>query len=137
LLTLPAGGSRKPATADTVAAREHYLRMNGSEVFKFAVRALDEAVHTVLDDTGLTTADIALIVPHQANLRIIEAAAKRLEIPLDRWGINIQEYGCTSAGSIPLALDEAQQMGRLQEGDVVVLVGFGGGLTWGATLLRW
>lgn len=137
LLTLPAGGSRKPATVETVESREHYLRMNGSEVFKFAVRALEEAVMTVLGDAGLTTADISLIIPHQANLRIIEAAAKRMRIPLERWGINIQEYGCTSAGSIPLALNEAQEAGRIKEGDVVVLVGFGGGLTWGATLLRW
>jgi 3-oxoacyl-[acyl-carrier-protein] synthase-3 len=137
LLTMPAGGSRKPATLETVAAREHYLRMNGHDVFKFAVRALEEAVNTVLAQAGLTTADISLIVPHQANLRIIESASKRLDIPLERWAINIQEYGCTSAASIPLALDEAQQAGRVHAGDIVLLVAFGGGLTWGAAVLRW
>lgn len=137
LLTVPAGGSRKPASLETLQSHEHYLHMNGNEVYKFAVRAIDDAVTTVLDHAGLNTSDIALIVPHQANLRIIEAAAKRLDIPQDRWAINIQEYGCTSAASIPLALNEAQQAGRIHEGDVVALVGFGGGLTWGAVLLRW
>jgi len=137
LLTVPAGGSRKPATLETVQAREHYLRMSGNDVFKFAVRALEDAVLTALEQAGLTTADVSLIFPHQANLRIVEAAAKRFEIPLDRWVVNIQEYGCTSAASIPLALDEAHQAGRIHEGDVIVLAGFGGGLTWGATVVRW
>ncbi|MHB0938049.1 MAG: beta-ketoacyl-ACP synthase III [Armatimonadota bacterium] len=137
LLTVLAGGSRKPASLETVQAREHYLRMAGNEVFKFAVRALEEAVLTALAQAGLTTADVSLVIPHQANLRIIEAAAKRLEIAEDRWAVNIQEYGCTSAASIPLAMTEAHQAGRIHEGDVIVLVAFGGGLTWAATVVRW
>jgi len=137
LLTVPAGGSRKPATQDTVQGREHFLRMQGSEVFKFAVRAVEDAVMTALGQAGLTKADISLIIPHQANLRIIEAAAKRLDISLERWAVNIQEYGCTSAASIPLAMTEAHQAGRIKEGDIVMMVAFGGGLTWAATVLRW
>lgn len=137
LLTIPAGGSRSPTTAETVARREHYLRMNGNEVYKFAVRALEEAVREVLDRIGASVDDVALVVPHQANLRIIEASAKRLGIPLDRWVINLQEYGNTSAGSIPLALDNAYRADRIHPGDLIILVGFGGGLTWGAVALRW
>jgi 3-oxoacyl-[acyl-carrier-protein] synthase-3 len=137
LLTIPAGGSRRPASMETVAQREHYLRMNGNEVYKFAVRALEEAVCTVLERIGACVDDVALVIPHQANLRIIEASAKRLGIPLDRWVINLQEYGNTSAGSIPLAFGEALEQGRIHAGDLVVLVGFGGGLTWGAVALRW
>jgi 3-oxoacyl-[acyl-carrier-protein] synthase-3 len=137
LLNVPAGGSCRPTTEETVRAREHFIRMNGSEIFKFAVRVMEEAVVTALDRAGLTTADVDLIVPHQANIRIIDAAAKRLNIPYERWGINIAEYGNTSAASIPMALNEAHEQGRVKEGDVVVLVGFGGGLTWGASVLRW
>lgn len=137
LLTIPAGGSRKPTTEETVRAREHFIRMNGNEIFKFAVRVMEEAVATALDRAGLTKEDVKLIVPHQANIRIIDAAAKRLGIPADRWGINIREYGNTSAASIPIALNEAFEHGRVQHGDVVVLVGFGGGLTWGASVVRW
>lgn len=137
LLTVVAGGSRKPTCIETLEAGEQYFRMSGNEVFKFAVRALEDAVQAVLEKAGLTTADITLMVPHQANLRIIEAASKRLDIPMDRWFINLHEYGNTSAGSIPLALDEAFQAGRIHEGDIVVFVGFGGGLTWGAAVLRW
>jgi len=137
LLKIPSGGSCRPTTEETASAREHYIRMNGSELFKFAVRVMEEAVVTALDRAGLTTADVDLIVPHQANLRIIDAAAKRLDIPYERWGINIAEFGNTSAASIPLALNEVYEKGRVKEGDVVVLVGFGGGLTWGASVLQW
>ncbi|MHB9129686.1 MAG: beta-ketoacyl-ACP synthase III [Armatimonadota bacterium] len=137
LLTIPAGGSRRPTSMETVTQREHYLRMNGSEVYKFAVRALEEAVCTVLERIGACVDDVALVIPHQANLRIIEASAKRLGIPLDRWIINLQEYGNTSAGSIPLAFGEALEQERIHAGDLIVLVGFGGGLTWGAVALRW
>jgi len=137
LLNIPAGGSCRPTTEDTVREREHFIRMNGNEVFKFAVRVMEEAVVTALDRAGLTTADVDLIVPHQANIRIIDAAAKRLNIPYERWGINIAEYGNTSAASIPMALNEMYEQGRVKKGDVVVLVGFGGGLTWGASVLRW
>jgi len=137
VLNIPAGGSRRPASHDTVSAREHYIRMNGNEVFKFAVRVIEEAINTAIARAGLTTDDITLIVPHQANIRIIEAAAKRLGIPTDKWVNVIREYGNTSAGSIPLALNNAYETGRLHEGDVIVMVGFGGGLTWGASVLRW
>ncbi|HEY3417226.1 MAG TPA: beta-ketoacyl-ACP synthase III [Armatimonadota bacterium] len=136
-LIIPAGGSRCPASIETTNNRMHYIRMNGSEVFKFAVRVVEEAVITALDRAGLTTADVTLMVPHQANSRIIDAAAKRLAIPAERWANNIAEYGNTSAASIPMALNECYEAGRLHEGDVIVLVGFGGGLTWGATVLRW
>jgi len=137
LLNIPAGGSRRPTTEETVREREHFIRMSGNEVYKFAVRVMEEAVVAALDRAGLTTADVDLIVPHQANIRIIDAAAKRLNIPYERWGINIAEYGNTSAASIPLALNEVYEQGRVKKGDVVVLVGFGGGLTWGASVLRW
>ncbi|MHB9130618.1 MAG: beta-ketoacyl-ACP synthase III [Armatimonadota bacterium] len=137
LLYIAAGGSKRPASIETVTNREHYLRMNGNEVYKFAVRVIEEAVVTALDRAGLTIDDISLIVPHQANSRIIDAAAKRLSIPLERWMNNIAEYGNTSTASIPLALNEAYERGRVHEGDVIVLVGFGGGLTWGATVFRW
>ncbi len=136
-LVIPAGGSRMPASEDTVKNHLHYVQMNGAEVFKFAVRVLEEAVKKALEQVGLTTDDVDLIIPHQANIRIIDSAAKRLHIPADRWVINLQNYGNTSAGSIPLALNEAYEAGRLHEGDVVVLTGFGGGLTWGAIVMRW
>ncbi len=137
LLTIPAGGSRKPASIETIENREHFLRMNGAEVYKFAVRSLEESVHEVLSRINAVVDDIALIIPHQANMRIIDASAKRLGIPIEKWMINLQEYGNTSAGSIPLALSEAVEQGRVNKGDLIILVGFGGGLTWGAMALRW
>jgi 3-oxoacyl-[acyl-carrier-protein] synthase-3 len=111
--------------------------MNGAEVYKFAVRSLEESVREVLSRINAVVDDIALIIPHQANMRIIDASAKRLGIPIERWMVNLQEYGNTSAGSIPLALSEAVEQGRINKGDLVILVGFGGGLTWGAMALRW
>ncbi len=137
LLQTPAGGSRRPATAETVANREHYIRMSGNEVFKFAVRVMEEAVGAALERAGLTTDDVTFIIPHQANIRIIDNAVKRLAIPAEKWVSNIDHYGNTSAASIPIALAELAESGRLHEGDVLVFVGFGGGLTWGATVLRW
>ena len=137
LLVLPAGGSRIPATCESVNSRQHYLQMRGNEVYKFAIHALEEAVNIVLERAGLTTDDVDLVIPHQANLRIIESSIKRLGIPAERWMINVQEYGNTSAGSIPLALNEAYELGRIKRGDIIVLVGFGGGLTWGAMVMRW
>ena len=136
-LNIPSGGSRRPTSAETVTGREHFIRMNGNEVFKFAVRVMEEAVLTALERAGLTIDDITLIVPHQANIRIIEAATKRLGVPADKWVNNIHEYGNTSAGTIPLVLNEAYEAGKIHQGAVIVLVGFGGGLTWGATVLRW
>ncbi len=137
ILNIPGGGTRHPASEETLKARMHYIHMNGSEVFKFAVRVIEEAVHTALNRAGLTTSDVSLVIPHQANVRIIDAAAKRLDIPYDRWANYIKDYGNTSAGSIPLALSLAYDQGRIHEGDVIVFVGFGGGLTWGATVVRW
>jgi 3-oxoacyl-[acyl-carrier-protein] synthase-3 len=111
--------------------------MNGQEIFKFAVRVIEEAVLVALERAGVALDQVKMIVPHQANIRIIDAAAKRLNLPMDRFVCNVDRYGNTSAASIPIALDEAQRQGRIQAGDYVVLVAFGAGLTWGATVLRW
>ncbi|MET3288435.1 UNVERIFIED_CONTAM: 3-oxoacyl-[acyl-carrier-protein] synthase-3 [Brevibacillus sp. OAP136] len=137
LLNLPAGGSRLPATAETVEQGLHYMYMAGSEVFKFAVRVMNSATETVLEKAGLEKESIDLLVPHQANLRIIEAALKRFGLSEDKVAINLDRYGNMSSASIPVALDEAVEAGRVKEGDNLVLVGFGGGLTWGAALLTW
>ncbi len=137
LLMVPAGGSAEPASADTVAQRQHYLQMNGREVYRFATSILPRAVEEVLHRAQLSLDDVALIIPHQANLRIIRAAARRLRIPPDRFFVNLQDYGNTSAASVPIALCEALAEGRIQPGDCVVLVGFGAGLTWAAIALRW
>ncbi|HHV54038.1 MAG TPA: ketoacyl-ACP synthase III [Firmicutes bacterium] len=137
LLILPAGGSRKPASHATVAAREHFLRMNGQEVFKFAVRILEESTRQVLAKAGYSPADLDLFVPHQANIRIIEAARERLGLPPERVVVNVDRFGNTSAASIGLALAEARERGRLRPGALVALTGFGTGLTWGSILLRW
>jgi 3-oxoacyl-[acyl-carrier-protein] synthase-3 len=137
LIMQPAGGSRLPASHETVAQRLHYLRMNGREVFKFAVRVMGEAAQRALEQCGLSFADVDLYVPHQANYRIIEASAERFGLPMERVFVNIDRYGNTSAASIPVALDEACSQGRLRRGDTVLLVAFGSGLTWGAAVLRW
>jgi 3-oxoacyl-[acyl-carrier-protein] synthase III len=136
-IRVPAGGSRRPASAATVAGREHFLQMNGKEVFKFAVQKLPEVVAELLARNGLGIADLALLVPHQANLRILEAGCKRLGLPLDRVMIDVDRYGNTASGSVPLALDEAARAGRIRRGDLVALVSFGGGLSWAGSLLRW
>ncbi len=137
LLCLPAGGSREPASHRTVSERLHYLRMRGREVFRFAARAMPDAAHRVLEQAGLTAADLALVIPHQANQRILEAAARALELPAESVYSNLERYGNTSAASIPIALCEAVEEGLVQRDDVVVCVGFGAGLTWGAMALRW
>jgi 3-oxoacyl-[acyl-carrier-protein] synthase-3 len=137
LLYMPGGGSKHPASHETVAARMHYAKMKGSELFKVAVRMFTESASTILARHGLTAADVDLFVPHQANLRIIEAAAKRLELPMDRVFINLDRYGNTGAASIYVALEEAVSAGRVRPGDLVLLAAFGGGVTWGAALYRW
>lgn len=137
LLYIPAGGSRRPASEETVAKRLHTVRMNGREVFRFATRAMPQAVQEVVDKAGMTLEDITLIIPHQANRRIIEAAARHLKIPIERFVMNIDRFGNTSTASIPLATYEAVRQARLRPGDRVVFVGFGGGLTWGACLVEW
>ncbi|MBE0466115.1 MAG: ketoacyl-ACP synthase III, partial [Candidatus Desulforudis sp.] len=137
LLKLPAGGSRLPASTMTVEQKLHYIHMNGREVFRFAVRILVEAAVEVIRAAGLDQGQVDLFIPHQANIRIIEAAAKRLEVPMERVLVNVDRYGNTSSASIPLALDEAVRSGRLTDGDRVVMVGFGAGLTWAAAAMRW
>ena len=137
LLMLPAGGSRWPASHRTVAEGLHYLRMQGREVFRFAVRKMPATTRKVLERAGLTLDDVGLLIPHQANQRIIDAAARALGIPEDAVYVNLDRYGNTSAASIPIALCEAAEEGRIQPGDLVVCVGFGAGLTWGAAAIRW
>ncbi len=137
LLYLPACGSRNPATQKAVDDRLVYLTMQGNEVFKLAVRAMGEVAHEALSASGMTPADIDLFIPHQANRRIIDAIGKRLGLAEDQLFVNLDRYGNTSAASIPIALDEANRTSRIKEGDIVLFDAFGGGLTWGATLLRW
>jgi len=137
LLEVPAGGSRRPASAETVANGEHYLKMAGPEVFRRAVRIVVESATIALRRSGMTVDDVTWFAPHQANVRIIESAAGRIGIPMERTLVNIDHYGNTSAASIPLVLAEAADDGRLIDGDVVLLSGFGAGLTWGSALLRW
>jgi 3-oxoacyl-[acyl-carrier-protein] synthase-3 len=137
LLEIPAGGSRRPATHETVDNREHYLRMNGPEVFRRAVRIVVESASSTLAGAGVDVDDVAWFAPHQANVRIIDAAGQRLGIPAERTLVNIDRYGNTSAASIPLVLAEAADDGRVRPGDLVLLSGFGAGLTWGSALVQW
>lgn len=137
LLSVPAGGSRHPATMQTVYGGMHYIQMNGREVFRFATRVMSQATLETVDRAGLTMNDIQLIVPHQANQRIIEAAARGLEFPMERVVVNLSKYGNTSTASIPIAVCEAVEEGRLKPGDNVVFVAFGAGLTWGSLLTKW
>lgn len=136
-LELPAGGSRFPATEETVRKGMHYLAMDGHEVFRFAIKAIPEALLACCEKVGLSPKDLDLVIPHQANTRILEAAAKRLDMPQEKFFSNLDRYGNTSTASIPIALYEAAQQGRLKRGSLVALVGFGAGLTWGALALRW
>ncbi len=137
LIEVRAGGSRLPTTAETLANGDNFLTMQGNEVFKKAVRAVVESANITLTKAGKTMADVDLFVPHQANVRIIEAVNQRLGYPMDKTVVNIDRYGNTSAASIPLALVEAAQEGRLNDGDLVLLSGFGAGMTWASVLLRW
>lgn len=137
ILNMPGGGTRNPASADTVAAKLHVIRMHGNEVFKVAVRALQESSEQVLAEVGLRGEDLELFIPHQANRRIIDAVSKRLKVPVEKVYVNLDRYGNTSAASIPIALDEVIRGGRIRGGDRVLLAAFGGGVTYGAALLRW
>lgn len=136
-LTMPAGGSRIPATLESVEKNLHYIKMDGSEVFKFAVRIMNRASQEAIDRSGYTVDDINYLVPHQANIRIIEAAAKKLKLPMDKVHVNLDRLGNMSAASIPVAFDEAVKQGKIKKGDLVVMVGFGAGLTWGASVIKW
>jgi 3-oxoacyl-[acyl-carrier-protein] synthase-3 len=137
LLRVPAGGSRLPASHHTVSEGLHFLKMKGREVFRFAVRVMPAATRQVLEMADLALEDVSLIIPHQANRRITDASIRTLGLPDDRIYSNVERYGNTSAASIPIALCEAVEEGRLQRDDLVVLVGFGAGLTWAATAIRW
>jgi 3-oxoacyl-[acyl-carrier-protein] synthase-3 len=136
-LLMPAGGSLKPASAETVAAREHFLRQNGRTVFKFAVSQMAECVKRLVQRNGLAIGDIAVVIPHQANQRILDATADHLGLPHERMASVIARYGNTTAATLPLALDDVLRCGRLERGDLVVFVAVGAGFTMGATLVRW
>ena len=138
ILWVPGGGSREPASHETVDAGRHHIAMpNGREVFKRAVTEMSAACRELLDKSGFGPEDVDLLIPHQANARIMAAVAERLRIPADRAVIDVAEVGNTSAASIPIALDRAWRSGRIHEGDLVLFTSFGAGLTWGASLLRW
>lgn len=137
LLVMPAGGSRCPASRSTVDARDHYLKMAGREVFRRAVRAVVDSATHALDRAQIGAGDIDWFVPHQANVRIIEAVANRLGIPMDRTIVNIDRYGNTSAASIPIAISEAADDGRIQPGQRLLISGFGAGMTWASAVARW
>jgi 3-oxoacyl-[acyl-carrier-protein] synthase-3 len=137
LLIVPAGGGALPASERTVSTGQHYIFMKGNEVFRFAVRKMSESAQEVLDAAGLTAADISLFIPHQANLRIIQAVGKRFGLGEEKVFVNVDRYGNTSAATIPIAICEAAEQGRLREGDVLVASAFGAGLTWAAGLMLW
>jgi 3-oxoacyl-[acyl-carrier-protein] synthase III len=136
-LNIPAGGSRKPASLETVNDGDHYIRMNGREVYRFATRVMGKAVKEAIEAAHLTMDDLQLIVPHQANQRIIDAAVREMGFPMERCVSNVDRYGNTSTASIPIATCEAIEQGRINVGDKIAFVGFGAGLTWGATVVQW
>lgn len=136
-LTLPAGGSLNPASQETIDNRMHYVHMDGSDVFKFAVRAMGLGCKQILKRTGLSPDDVDWFVPHQANIRIIESAAKRLDIEMDRVLISLDMIGNTSAASVPMTIDYAQKKNLIKKGDKLLMVAFGAGLTWGASVVEW
>ncbi|WP_129630844.1 beta-ketoacyl-ACP synthase III [Candidatus Oscillochloris fontis] len=137
MMAVEAGGTRMPATPELLAQGKQYVFMHGREIFKNAVRDMSESSLQAVADAGLSLNDISLVVPHQANARIIEAVAKRLAIPMERVMVNLDRYGNTSAASVPIALYEAVEQGRIKDGDYVLLTAFGGGLTWGSVVIRW
>jgi len=137
LLCIPGGGSRIPASREAIEQGLQYVHMKGNETFKLAVKGMAEAAHAALDANGIKASDIGLLVPHQANIRIIEATAQRLRLPMSRVYVNIERYGNTSGASVPIALDEAVREGRITAGDLVLIDAFGAGFTWGSALIRW
>jgi len=137
MLYVPGGGSRIPPGEDMINNRQQFVKMRGNETFKVAVNTMCASINDALKSNGLTANDIKLFIPHQANLRIIQAIGKKLNVPMERFMINLDRYGNTSAASIPIALDEAVKEGRIEEGDNILLEAFGGGLTWGAVLIKW
>ncbi|TNF55768.1 ketoacyl-ACP synthase III [bacterium] len=137
LIQLPGGGSRYPSTGDTIRKKMHCIKMKGNETFKVAVRTLAQLVTDTLKENRIKPSDLSLLIPHQANLRIIQATAKRLKLSMDKVIINLDRYGNTSSASIPIALDEALRGKRIRKGDYILLEAFGGGLTWASTLIKW
>lgn len=136
-LMIPGGGTAVPPTAQTVADRLHYLRMNGKVIFSQAVRNLSDACFAAMEEIALAPEDVDIVIPHQANLRIIDAVARRMRIPKEKFHVNLDRYGNTSAASIPIALDEAVRDGLVKEGTTILHCGLGAGLTWGAVVVRW
>ena len=137
ILSIPGGGCRFPANRENLDKRLNFIKMNGKETYKQAVIAMLNAANTVMEQSGLTPADIACFIPHQANVRIIEAIAHRMNLPLDRFFVDLDKYGNTSAAAVAIALDEANRTGRMKVGDYVLLVVFGGGLTWASSIIQW
>ena len=137
LIHVPGGGSRNPVSQSSIEQRMHYIKMKGNETFKVAVRTLEDIALKTLQENNMDPSSLSLLIPHQANLRIIQATADRLKVPMDKVFINLDKYGNTSAASIPIALDEALQSGRIKEGDYILLEAFGGGLTWASALIKW
>lgn len=137
MLECTASGTRFPPTADDITEGKQYLKMDGKNVFKWAVRVVEESIQLVLEKSGLKVDEVSLFLLHQANVRIVDAAMEKLGIPKEKVAINLDRYGNTSAGSIPLCMDEAIQAGKIRRGDVLLMCGFGGGLTWGTSLFRW
>jgi 3-oxoacyl-[acyl-carrier-protein] synthase-3 len=137
LIQVPGGGSRIPPSASMLAERKQYIKMKGNETFKVAVRTFEEAVNETLKAAHLRPGDLSLLIPHQANIRIIRAVAERLGLPMDKVVLNVERCGNTSAASIPIALDEAVREGRIKDGDLVLFEAFGAGLTWASALIRW
>jgi len=137
ILSMPGGGCRLPVTAENAHERHNTLKMNGKETYKQAVNAMLKAARHVLKDAGLKSDDLACIIPHQANIRIIEAISDRMKVPMDRFMINLDRFGNTSAAAVAMALDEANRTGRMEVGDYVLLIVFGGGLTWASSVIQW
>ncbi len=137
MLIVPAGGSARPATHETVSARDHFIKMRGNELFKYAVRAMEQISRDALAEAGRSTEELVALIPHQANRRIINATAERLGIPEEKVMMNIERYGNTSAASVPILLDEVVRAGKFKDKDLIELVAFGGGVTWGAAVLEW
>jgi 3-oxoacyl-[acyl-carrier-protein] synthase-3 len=135
-ISIPAGASLHPATADTVAQRMHYLKMNGREVYKFAVHQMAESIRMAMEACNLTPNDVKLVVPHQVNQRVIDSATEKMGFPKEKVFVNIDRYGNTSSASVPIALDESRKCGRCGKGDWIIMVAFGAGLTWAAATVK-
>ena len=137
ILKIPAGGSKKPNTEETIKNRENFVVMKGQEVFKFAVSTLPKVTLDALEKAKIEVKDLSWVFPHQANLRIIESAAKRMKFPIERFYMNLSRYGNTSSASVGIALGEAIEKGLVKKGDNIALTGFGGGLTYGSAIIKW